>query len=42
MTDDLPLPDGPTMPISGAPTSRATISATSCSRPQKYRASPTS
>ena len=41
-TDDLPLPDGPTMPSSGAPTSRATSSATSRSRPKKYGASATS
>ena len=33
--EDFPLPDDPTMPSSGAPTSRATISATSCSRPKK-------
>ena len=32
----MPLPDGPTMPSSGAPTSRATSSATSRSRPKKY------
>ena len=38
-TDDLPLPDGPTTPSSGAPTSRATSSATSRSRPKKYGAS---
>ena len=40
--EDLPLPDGPTMPISGAPASRATISATSRSRPKKTSASSTS
>ena len=34
-TDDLPLPDGPTMPRKPAPTSRATSSATSRSRPKK-------
>ena len=39
MTDDLPLPDGPTIASSGAPTSRATSSATSRSRPKKYSAS---
>ena len=33
--EDLPLPDGPTTPSSGAPASRATISATSRSRPKK-------
>ena len=33
--DDLPLPDGP-ITASGAPTSRATSSATSRSRPKKY------
>ena len=41
-TEDLPLPDGPMTPSSGAPTSRATSSATSCSRPKKYGASATS
>ena len=35
-TEDLPLPDGPTTPSSGAPTSCATSSATSRSRPKKY------
>ena len=34
-TDDLPLPDGPTMPRKRAPTRRATSSATSRSRPKK-------
>ena len=34
-TDDLPLPDGPTMPRKPAPTRRATSSATSRSRPKK-------
>ena len=34
-TDDLPLPDGPTMPRKPEPTSRATSSATSRSRPKK-------
>ena len=33
--DDLPLPEGPTTPSRLAPTSRATISATSRSRPKK-------
>ena len=33
--EDLPLPDGPTMAINGAPASRATSSATSRSRPKK-------
>ena len=41
-TDDLPLPDGPMTPSIGAPTSRATSCATSCSRPKKYGASATS
>ena len=36
---DLPLPDGPTIPSSGAPARRATISATSRSRPKKNAAS---
>ena len=39
MTDDFPLPDGPTIASSGAPTRRATSSATSRSRPKKYSAS---
>ena len=34
-TDDFPLPDGPAMPRKPAPTSRATSSATSRSRPKK-------
>ena len=34
-TDDLPLPEGPTMPRKPAPTRRATSSATSRSRPKK-------
>ena len=38
-TDDLPLPDGPTTPSSGEPTSRATSSATSRSRPKNTWAS---
>ena len=38
-TDDLPLPDGPTTASNGAPTRRATSSATSRSRPKKYSAS---
>ena len=41
-TEDFPLPEGPTTPSSGAPTSRATSSATSRSRPKKYGASATS
>ena len=41
-SDDLPLPDGPTAPTSGAPTSFATSSATRRSRPKKYPASATS
>ena len=41
-TDDFPLPDGPMTPSIGAPTSRATSCATSCSRPKKYGASATS
>ena len=36
--EDLPLPDGPTTASSGEPTSRATSSATSRSRPKKYSA----
>src|SRR3954470_3196351 len=40
-TDDLPLPDGPTIPSSGAPTSRAPSAARSRSRPKKYGASST-
>ena len=35
MSDDLPLPDGPTIPTKPAPTRRATSSATSRSRPKK-------
>ena len=35
----MPLPDGPTMPTRGEPTSRATSSATSRSRPKKNAAS---
>ena len=35
--DDLPLPEGPTRPSRSAPTRRATISATSRSRPRSIR-----
>ena len=38
----MPLPEGPTTPSKGTPTARATSSATSRSRPKKYRASATS
>jgi hypothetical protein len=36
--EDFPLPDGPTTASRGEPTSRATSSATSRSRPKKYSA----
>ena len=40
--DDLPLPDGPTTPRSGAPASRAISSATRRSRPKNHSTSPSS
>ena len=42
MAEDLPLPDGPTMPISRVPGRRAIMSATSRSRPKNTGASSTS